>query len=213
MLVPPGAPYHRGVWITVLSVSVAFVAALVIPIVVTSAVRRGDRRRGKSWPVADAETGVLFTVRPRRWQRVLIRTIGVLSIVVGGLFSLVSLVSLADPDDALPVGAVVSAIAILFGGVAFVLLASGMTRTRIEALPDRVRVRSGFRAEREVLLDDVASYSPLKNSYGGVIAKDADGARLFAANGLAQGYDHLVDHLERRTPATWAKSGLASTSR
>lgn len=183
--------------ITVVSASVAFLAALVIPVVVSAAVRRGDRRRSARGVVPDAATGVLFTVRPRRWQHVVLRVVGILFVVVGALMALVSVV---DADDMDSPGPLIAAVVILLGGGGFVLLANSMRRTAIDALPDRLRVRVGFRPERTVLLTDIASISPLMNAYGGLQAKDASGHRLFSTTGLAQGYGTLEQYLQERAP-------------
>jgi len=185
---------------------VVLIGAFVVPALVTAAVERGDRRRAREatapGPVPDgAGTGVLFTVRPRRWQRVLIRVVGLLFVVVGGFFGLVVVVALADPDG-MPggVGAVVTPFVILLAGAGFLLLARSLARTRLDVLADRVLVRRGFRAARVVPLADVTEVLPLANQYGGVLARGADGRALFWSVTIDEHHGELLDHLAARAP-------------
>jgi hypothetical protein len=196
---------------TIISVTIAFVAAAVIPVVVTSAIRRGDRKRKHQRVLAGAAPDALFTVRPRRWQRVILRTIGILVAVVGGVL-LLAAVTATDEPDALPMG-IAGAVGLL-AGVAFVLLAGALARTRIDALPDRLVVRKGFRAEREVHHTAIASVRPWTGPYGGIQARDANGAVLFDTVSIAIGYPDLEAWLAQRAPWAWsAYAGAGAPAR
>jgi hypothetical protein len=194
--------------ITITSVTIAFVIAAVVPVVVTSAIRRGDRKRKHQRVLAGAAPDALFTVRPRRWQRVVLRTIGILVIVVGGVLLLAG-VTATDEPDALPVG-ITGGVALL-AGVAFVLLAGALARTRIDALPDRLVVRKGFRAEREVHHTVIASIRPWTGPYGGIQARDTNGAVLFDTVSIAIGYPDLEAWLAERAPWAWIAYAGAAT--
>jgi hypothetical protein len=194
---------------TIISVTIAFVAAAVIPVVVTSAIRRRDRKRKHQRVLAGAAPDALFTVRPRRWQRVILRTIGILVAVVGGVL-LLAAVTATDEPDALPVG-IVGAVALL-AGVAFVLLAGALARTRIDALPDRLVVRKGFRPEREVHHTAIASIRPWTGPYGGIQARDSTGTVLFDTVSIAIGYPDLEAWLAQRAPWAWFAHAGAGAS-
>jgi hypothetical protein len=194
--------------ITIISVTIAFVAAAVIPVVVTSAIRRGDRKRKHQRVLAGAAPDALFTVRPRRWQRVILRTIGILVAVVGGVL-LLAAVTATDEPDALPMG-IAGAVGLL-AGVSFVLLAGALARTRIDALPDRLVVRKGFRAEREVHHTAIASIRPWTGPYGGIQARDSSNAVLFDTVSIAIGYPDLEAWLAQRAPWAWFAYAGAGT--
>jgi len=193
---------------TITSVTIAFVIAAVVPVVVTSAIRRGDRKRKHQRVLAGAAPDALFTVRPRRWQRVILRTIGILLAVVGAVLLLAGVTSTDEPD-ALPVG-ITGGFALL-AGVAFVLLAGALARTRIDALPDRLIVRKGFRAEREVHHTAIASIRPWTGPYGGIQARDPNGAVLFDTVSIAIGYPDLEAWLAQRAPWAWIAYAGAGT--
>ncbi|MBD8660680.1 hypothetical protein IFT72_10835 [Frigoribacterium sp. CFBP 8754] len=193
--------------ITVLSVSLALVIGIVVPIVVAALVRRGDAARGKTFPVPDAVTGVLFEVRTRRWQRVLLRVIGYVMAIVGAFMTFIgAVVGFTDPDEALPFGFWIAAVLILAFGVWLVMMASALGRTRLQVWEDRLLARRGFRAERLVLLSDIARLTPYASQYGGIVAKGADGGKLFISDGLELNHDLLADHLRTRLPQVWAAS-------
>ena len=193
---------------TITSVTIAFVIAAVVPVVVTSAIRRGDRKRKHQRVLAGAAPDALFTVRPRRWQRVILRTIGILVIVLGGVL-LLGAASTTDDPDALPMG--IAGTVALLGGVAFVLLASALARTRIDALPDRLIVRKGFRTEREVHHTAIASIRPWTGPYGGIQARDPEGTVLFDTVSIAIGYPDLEAWLAERAPWAWVAYAGAGT--
>ncbi|MDN4648903.1 hypothetical protein [Curtobacterium sp. PsM8] len=194
--------------ITITSVTIAFVLAAAVPVVVTSAIRRGDRKRKHQRVLAGAAPDALFTVRPRRWQRVILRTVGILLAVVGAVLLLAGVTSTDEPD-ALPVG-ITGGVALL-AGVAFVLLAGALARTRIDALPDRLIVRKGFRAEREVHHTAIASIRPWTGPYGGIQARDAEGTVLFDTVSIAIGYPDLEAWLAQRAPWAWIAYAGAAT--
>ncbi|QWS33336.1 hypothetical protein [Curtobacterium aetherium] len=195
---------------TFLSVTIAFVAAAVIPAVVTAAIRRGDRKRKHQRVLAGAAPDALFTVRSRRWQRVLLRIVGILVLVVGGVLLLAAASTTEDPE-ALPMG-IAGAVGVLVG-VAFVLLAGAAARTRIDALPDRLVVRKGFRAEREVHHTAIASIRPWTGPYGGIQARDSAGTVLFDSVAIAIGYRDLEVWLAERAPWAWvAYTGPAAAA-
>lgn len=192
---------------TVLSVSLALFLGVLVTVLVTTLVRRSDARRGKAFPVADPVTGVLFEVRTRRWQRVLLRVIGIPIAVVGVVMTLLSVLSLfAGPDDALPVGFVIAGVCFLAFGAFLIVTASSLARTRLQVWDDRLLVRRGFQPERVVMVSDIARFTPYASQYGGIKAHAADGTKLFISDGLEFGHGDLVDYLRVRRSQQWAAS-------
>jgi hypothetical protein len=181
-------------WISLVSVTVAGLASFVIPLAVSASVRRNDRRRAERDPLS-AQDPARVVVRSRTWQWVVWRLLGIVFIVVGGFFTLVSFVG-ADTMDG--PGPAISAIAIFIAGCGALILASSLRRFRIVASPDGLVVRRGFREERTIPLTAIAAVHPLANAYGGVDARDTAGRRLFSVMGLSYGYAEFSEFLEAR---------------
>lgn len=181
-------------WITVVSVTIAGLASFLIPLSVSAAVRRNDRRTAARDPLS-VQGPARVVVRSRTWQWVIWRVLGVVFIVVGGFLTLASFVS---ADTMAGPGPAITAIAIFIAGCGALVLASSLRRFRIVASPDGLVVRQGFREERTIPLTAIAVVSPLANAYGGVDARDADGRRLFSAMGLSHGYAEFREFLEER---------------
>ncbi|MCJ1714538.1 hypothetical protein [Curtobacterium sp. VKM Ac-2922] len=181
-------------WTTIMSVGIAGVAAFCIPLLVRTTVRRNDLRRAAQRPPNRPEDGPLV-VRLRTWQWVVWRVLGALFVIVGGFYSIVSVLGTEPSDDPAPT---IAAVAILLAGVGALVLARSLRRTRITATPDAVLVRRGLRAERTVPIASIAAVRPLANAYGGIDARDADGRRLFTVMGLALGYAEFEQFLAER---------------
>lgn len=190
-----------------LSVGVATLLGLLVPRLVRAATARGDaRRRAAGFRGAD-EPGVLVTVTTRRWQPALLGTFGFVCALLGALATTASLAG--GPGRGPVVGPVVTGIAMLLGGAGFVLLAHVLRRTRIRAMPDRLEVRQGLRAERTVLLSEIAEIVPLLGQYSGLAGRDAAGNRLFAVSGIARGYGEFSAYLRERVPLSPTDPGGA----
>lgn len=74
-----------------------------------------------------ADTGALFAVKNRRWQSVLFRVVGIVFLVVGGLFTLVAVVESEQMDGP---GPLIAMAGITVAGALFVLLAIGTVGSR-----------------------------------------------------------------------------------
>lgn len=181
-------------WTTISSVSVAMLAAFLIPLTVSATVRRNDRRRLERDPLSRPDP-TRMEVRFRTWQWVVWRVLGIVFVAVGALFSLVSIASAGEMDSPAPT---IAAIAILLAGCGALLLASALRRSRIVTSPDALTVRRGFRQERTIPLSAIAAIRPLANAYGGLDARDANGRRLFTVMGLSRGYDEFEQFLAER---------------
>lgn len=181
-------------WTTFFSVSVAFLAAFLIPLTVSATVRRNDRRRAERDPISRPDP-THMEVRFRTWQWVVWRVLGIGFVLVGAILSLVSIAGAGELDSPAPT---IAAIAILLAGCGALLLASALRRGRIVTSPDALTVRRGFRQERTIPLTSIAAIRPLANAYGGLDARDADGRRLFTVMGLARGYDEFEQFLAER---------------
>lgn len=197
-------------WTTIFSVSVAGLAAFLIPLAVGTTVRRNDRRRAERDPLSRPDP-THVEVRFRTWQWVVWRVLGIALVAIGALFSLVSIAGAGTMDSPAPT---IAAIAILLGGCGALLLASALRRGRIVTSPGALIVRRGFRQERTIPLSAIAAIRPLANAYGGLDARDANGRRLFTVMGLSRGYaeceqflaDRVVEPL-RTAPAPTGPSG------
>jgi hypothetical protein len=177
--------------ITLVSVGVA-IAAMVI---VTVAVSAGVRRSPSTATYRATKPDVLFVVSTRKWQRVMVRTLG---IVVFALGLLLSLVAAARPSSPLSMG--IAGVAMVIGGGAFILLARGMARLRLEVTPDTIWAFPMVAAPREVPLAELTALAPhIGNNYGGVVGKSGSKSR-FAANRLMLGYPQLIQHLRQYRP-------------
>ncbi len=178
------------------SVLAAVVLSILIPRVVGAAVRRGDRN-GRAVVGPDAGTGALFAVKNRRWQSVLLGVLGIVFLVVGGFFTLVSVVESEQMDGP---GALVAAAGMMVAGALFLVLAMGVRRFRVDAFDDHLTVRPWFRATRVVPLTEIGSVRPALNQYGGVDVRDVNGRKLFTATTISMGYDAIDAYLRDRWP-------------
>jgi hypothetical protein len=170
-----------------------FVVMLLVTLIVSAAVRRAPATT--TWKAR--RSGVLFVVRSRRWQCILIRTVGIVWIVIG---CFLLLVALTDPGESSTPGMGIAAVALAVGGILFVWLAHGMARSRLEVTPDTVWVFPGVGAPRAVAVGDIAVLKPLaSNNYGGVVARSAT-KRLFHASRVLSGYPQLIEFLRTRRP-------------
>ena len=114
---------------TLLSVGIT-VAAMVV---ITLAVSAGIRRSPATATYKATKSNVLFVVSTRRWQRVLIRTVGITVIVLGAI---IALVAATRPPSSPAMG--IAGTAMIVGGILFVLLAKGMHRLRLEVTQDTI---------------------------------------------------------------------------
>lgn len=195
--------------------AVAALLSLVIPAIVGAAVRRSDRNgRAAARPNTDTDTdtGALFVVKNRRWQSVLFRVLGIVFLVIGGFFTLVSVVESEQMDGP---GPLVAGTGITVAGALFVILAMGVRRFQVEAFDNHLTVRPWFRATRVVGLTDIGSVSPSLNQYGGIDVRDVNGRMLFTATRISVGYADIVAFLQERIPRQQTKnadvpSGVAS---
>ena len=177
----------------ILSLVISAVVLSLVTAIVSSLVRRTPSTA--TWKSSRA--GVLFVVRSRRWQRVLVRTVGIVAIVLGGFLLLVALTA-TDDSQTLAMG--IAGIAMAIGGAFFVWLAHGMARSRLEVTADTVWVIPGIGAPRQVALSDISALAPLaSNNYGGVVARSAS-KRLFHASRVLLGYQQLIEFLRARRP-------------
>ena len=183
------------------SVLITIACVFAIPAIVIGTVRHNQRRHLND-PTVEAPSavqpgGVLFVVRNRRWQSILIRSVGIVTLAVGLLLTLSAVATAADTSG----GMLIAGVFFALGGAAFVFLAHTMTRSRIEAFDDHLVIHPGVGQPRPVALTELASLAPLSgNTYGGVVAKNTRKKRLVAANKLALGYDQLIDYLRARRP-------------
>lgn len=99
-------------WTTFFSVSVAFLAAFLIPLTVSATVRRNDRRRAERDPISRPDP-THMEVRFRTWQWVVWRVLGIAFVLVGALLSLVSIAGAGELDSPAPT---IAAIAFLLAG-------------------------------------------------------------------------------------------------
>ncbi|WP_459310478.1 hypothetical protein [Arthrobacter sp. MDT2-2] len=136
-------------------------------------------------------------MKNRRWQSVLFRVLAIVFLVIGGFFTLVSVVESETMDGP---GPLVGAAGITAAGALFVLLAIGIRRFRVDVFDDHLTVRPWFRATRVVALTEIGSVRPALNHFGGVDVRDVNGKMLFTATKISIGYDDIVAYLQERFP-------------
>lgn len=177
--------------ITAVSVGVA-VAAMVI---VTLAVSAGIRRSPSTATYKATKGSVLFVVSTRRWQRVLIRTIGIVVLVLGAV---ITLVAATRPTSPPAMG--IAGTAMIVGGILFVLLAKGMYRLRLEVTPDTIWSFPMIAAPREIPLVEITALAPhITSNYGGILGKTGSKTRFYATR-IMLGYPQLIQHLRQYRP-------------
>ncbi|GAB3611626.1 hypothetical protein GCM10027414_37520 [Humibacter ginsengiterrae] len=176
---------------------ISFLLPIVVLFLVTAVVSSLVRRAPSTATWKATRAGVLFVVCSRRWQRVLVRTVGIAAIVIGCFLLLVALTAPGEsPTPGMGIAAVVMAVV----GILFVWLAHGMARSRLEVTSDTVWVFRGVGAPRAVAVGDIAALKPLaSNNYGGVVARSAT-KRLFHASRILLGYPQLIEFLRARRP-------------
>ncbi|KTR90868.1 hypothetical protein NS220_14905 [Microbacterium testaceum] len=176
---------------TAVSVGVA-VAAMVI---VTLAVSAGIRRSPSTATYKATKGNVLFVVSTRRWQRVLIRSVGIMAIAIGVLFLLV-FATRPGSDTGM---AIAGAVAIP-AGVLLVLLAKGMRRLRLEVTPDTIWSFPMIAAPREIPLAELTALAPhITSNYGGILGKTGSKTRFYAT-GIMLGYPQLIEYFRQYRP-------------
>jgi len=150
---------------------------------------------------------VLFVVRPRRWQHGILRVIGVAAIILGALMALLNLLSHMRN----PAGPLFAGVGVFGGGIALLSLARMVQREQTEVLENSVRVRRGWLREREFALDEIKGLTAESGIYGGIVALDASGKRIFGASSVAVGYDDLVAFLHRKKPSLFFRPFVMPT--
>jgi di/tricarboxylate transporter len=176
-----------------LSLLIPLLLMALVTTVVSGLVRRAPSTA--TWKATRA--GVLFVVCPRRWQRVLIRTVGIAVIVIGCFLFLVA-ISSGGHDSSLTMG--IAGVVMVIGGILGVGLAHGMTRLRLEVMADAVWVIHMAGAPRRVALSEITELAPLRsNNYGGIVARSAT-TSLFSATRIMLGYPQLIDYVQKRRP-------------
>ena len=174
-----------------------FVLPIVVMAVVTLIVSAAVRRSPATTTWKATRDGVLFVVGLRRWQRVLIRTIAIVVIVVGGFLFLVAITA---PSLMSTFGMGIAGIVMVVVGILGVWLAHGMRRMRLEVTPDILWVFPMAGAPREVAVNDVSELAPLlSNNFGGVVLR-AGSSRVFNATRVMNGYPQLIDYFSARRP-------------
>jgi hypothetical protein len=175
---------------TLVSVGIA-VAAMTI---VTLSVSAGIRRSPSNATYRATKENVLFVVSTRRWQRVLIRTVGITAIALGAIIALAS----STPPPSPTMG--VAGIATVVGGILFVLLARGMHRLRLEVTPDTIWSFPMVAAPREIPLAEITALAPhITSNYGGILGKTGSKTRFYAT-GIMLGYPQLIEHFRQYRP-------------
>ena len=178
------------------SLLISFVLPIIVMGVVTTIVSRSVRNSPATVTWKATREGVLFIVTLRRWQRVLIRTLGIVALASGGL---TFLVALTDNRHGATSAMGIAGICMVVGGILLLWLAHGMARLRLEVSPDTVWVFPMVRAPREVALSDIVTLEPLNSNYGGIVARSAK-KQLFYANGIMLGYPQLIDYFRTHRP-------------
>ncbi len=189
-------------------VLIALIAMIAIPAAVSALVRRSDRKRPPSTVVGDEAYGVLFTVRARRWNYLLLRIIGIVFIVVGGFFFLATLTLLDDPDA---IGMLITAVAMVLFGILFVYLGVGQKRRRVEAYDSQLVVTPMFRAARTVDPTAIKHIRPTTNRFGGLDIKVNGQRGVISVISIDAAYPELCAWLEQRAPAQWKTTSSGSS--
>lgn len=153
-------------------------------------------RRSSAAPERTAtKEGVLFVVSTRRWQRVILRTAGVVMLLLAVLSVAGSLFGTRTNPAMGLIGVLASVV-----GIGFLLLARGMRRRRLEVTPASIWVFPMFAAPREVSLAELTALGiHFGNNFGGVVGRSKSRKR-FAADRLMLGYPQLIEFLRERRP-------------
>lgn len=192
------------------SVAVAVLIAGAITTIVTAIIRRSP----SAATARATREGVLFVVSTRKWQRVLIRTVGIAVIVLGSLL-LLAAAGVKDPETSM----VIAGAAMFVGGILFILLARGMKRMRLEVTPDSVWSFGLVRGPNEVPVAEITRLEPNPGDrFGGILAK-TEGTTRFGATRLMLGYPQLIEFLQHTRPdlpipdGSWPLQQRAATAR
>jgi len=168
--------------------------AMAAMVIVTLAVSAGIRRSPSIATYKATKDDVLFVVSTRRWQRVLIRTVGITAIVLGALIA----VAATRPSSSPAMG--IAGVAAIVGGILFVLLATGMHRLRLEVTPDTIWSFPMIAAPREIPLAEITALAPhITSNYGGILGKTGSKTR-FSATGIMLGYPQLIEYFRQYRP-------------
>lgn len=151
---------------------------------------------------------VLFVVRGRRWQFVLVRTIGVICIVAGTLMTLISMASTAT---AALIGPIVAGFGFFGLGVGLVVMARCLARARLEVTPSGFRRSRGFGEVQTFRLADVMYLAPMTGQYGGMVGKGFEHRMLFRATTIDLEYNQLYGYLRTFRPDLVMPFGSAPT--
>ena len=176
---------------------VSFLLPIVAVAIVTALVSRSVQRSPATTAWKGTRAGVLFVVCLRRWQRVLIRSVGITSLVLGGIMVLVALTDHSDgPTQAMGIAGTCMAI----GGSLFIWFAHMMAQLRLEVTPDTIWAFPLVGSPKQVALSDIVTLEPLySNNFGGINARGAK-KKLFYATRIMLGYPQLIDYLRAYRP-------------
>ncbi|MHA7985652.1 hypothetical protein ACX9R5_07560 [Rathayibacter sp. CAU 1779] len=150
---------------------------------------------GTTAAVSAADGRVLCIVRRRRWRRVVLRCFGI-PLIVLGCFPL--LVVITDADGSTEPGSAIATVIVLGLGLLLTWRAHAISRWRLEAAPDEIRVFRSLRRPRRVPLDEMTELAPSAFRRGIVVRSATE--RLFAADHRMLGYSQLLDYLSARRP-------------
>lgn len=169
--------------------------AIVVMTVVTIAVSAGIRRSPSTATYTATKGNVLFVVSTRRWQRVLIRSVGIMAIAIGVLFLLV-FATRPGSDTGMAIAGTVA----IPAGVLFILLAKGMHRLRLEVTPDTIWSFPMIAAPREIPLAEITALAPhITSNYGGILGRTGSKTRFYAT-GIMLGYPQLIEYFRQYRP-------------
>jgi len=164
---------------------------------VTAFVSNQVRRASSVSPREATRSEVSFIVSARRWQSVMMRVVGTLSIVVGGVLLLVAVVPSSSSSSG---GVGIPSVIIAIVGIFFLWIARGLSRARLEVTPDSIWIFRFTGQPREVAVADISRLSALgSNNYGGLVAHIEQG-RSFSATRIMLGYPQLIDYIQTKRP-------------
>lgn len=151
---------------------------------------------------------VLFVVRGRRWQVILLRTIGIVCIVAGTLMAVLSVVSTAT---AAVLGPIIAGFGLFGLGLGLVVMARGLARARLEVTPSGFRWSRGFGEVQTFMLADIVYLAPMTGQYGGLVGKGFEHRTLFRATTIDLEYNQLFGYLRTYRPDLVMPFGSAPT--
>ena len=132
-----------------------------------------------------------FEVYPRRWTGVVLQVAGILVLVVGLFTATVAVIDTEnDNQEMFIIGVVITVL-----GAGLLLLKGSATRQMVTVNHLELTYRPQFGSQRQCQVRDVFELVASSNQYGGVVAKDSGGNKLFEANRLMVNYQLLLDWL------------------